>query len=110
MQSRFASPAAVARSRTSETMAGETSTTRDVPEPAGGRERELPGARAEVHHGGGPVQAVRLERGQVGGRVRIALLAVVARHEGRAQVFRPGVGQLVDHPWLRHEAIVRPAW
>ena len=69
-----------------------------VPEPAGGGERELPGARAQVHDSGARAQAVRRESGQVLGRVGIALLPVVAGHEGRVQMLRSRVRQFVDHP------------
>ena len=71
----------------------------------GGR---APRTRAEVHDGRGPVQAVRLEHGQVLGRVRIALLPVVTRHEGRVEVPGPRVRQFVDHPGFSHEPILHP--
>jgi hypothetical protein len=71
---------------------------RHVPEPARRRDRELPGARADVHHDGRGVQPVRLEGGQVRGRIGISLLAVVTRHERRVEVFRSRVRQFVDHP------------
>jgi len=77
-----------------------------VPEPARRGERELPGPRTQVHDGGTPVQTVRLEDGQVLGRVGIALLAVVTRHKGGVEMFGPRVRQFVDHPGLVHEAIL----
>ena len=79
---------------------------RHVPEPARRGERELPGPRGEVQDGGGLVQAVRLEDGQVLGRVGIALLAVIACDELGVEVFGSRVRQFVDHPGLGHDAIL----
>jgi hypothetical protein len=64
---------------------------RHVPEPAGGGERELPGTRAQVHDSGARVQAVGGKGVQVLGRVGIALLPVVAGHEGRVEMLRSRV-------------------
>jgi len=69
-----------------------------VPEPPGRRERELPGARAQVDHCRVIVQALGREGVQVLGRVRIPLLPVEAGHEGRVEVFGSRVCQFVDHP------------
>jgi hypothetical protein len=79
---------------------------RHVPEPRGRGERELADPGAEVQDIRGPVQAVRLEDGQVLLRVGITLLPVVTRHEGRVEVFWSRVCQFVDHPALGHEPIL----
>jgi hypothetical protein len=79
---------------------------RHVPEPARRGERELPGSGGQVQDGGGSVQAIRLEDGQVFGWVGIALLAVVARHEVGVEVFGSRVRQFVDHPRLGHDPIL----
>jgi hypothetical protein len=71
---------------------------RHVSEPAGGGERELPGARAQVHDGGGRTQAAGRHGLQVLGRVGVALLPDVTGHEGRIQVLGSRVRQFVDHP------------
>ena len=77
-----------------------------MPEPAGGGEGELPGARSQVHDSGARAKAVGVERVQILGRVGIALLPVVTGHEGRVEVLGSCVRQFVDHPCLSHEAIV----
>jgi len=79
---------------------------RHVPEPARRGKRELPRAGAQIHDGGAAVQTVRLEHGQVLGRVGIPLFAVVAGHEGRVEVLGSRMRQFVDHPGLSHELIV----
>ncbi len=79
---------------------------RHVPEPARRGERELARSGAKIDDGGAAVQAVRLEYGQVFGRVGIPLLAVVTGDEGRVEVFGSRVGKLVDHPGVSHEHIV----
>ena len=69
-----------------------------MPEPAGGGERELPGTRPQVHDRGALVQAMGREGRQILGRAGIALLPVIASHEGRVEMFRSRVRQFVDHP------------
>jgi hypothetical protein len=69
-----------------------------VPEPARRRQRELSGARADIHDSGCRAQAVRLEGSQVLGRIGIPLLAVVTGHEGRVEMFWSRMRQFVDHP------------
>jgi hypothetical protein len=71
---------------------------RHAPEPPGRPERELPGARAQVHHRGVGAQAPRRESVQVLGRIRISLLTVEAGHEGRIEVLGSRIRQFVDHP------------
>jgi hypothetical protein len=71
---------------------------RHVPEPAGRREGELPGARPQVHHHGTGAEALGRESVQVSDRIRVSLLAVEAGHEGRVEVLGTRVRHLVDHP------------
>src|ERR1019366_10794975 len=75
---------------------------RHMPEPARGGERELPGAGTKIDDGGGLVQAMRLEGGHVFGWIGIPLLAVIARHECRVEVFGSRMRQFVDHPLVGH--------
>ena len=79
---------------------------RHVPEPARGGERELPGPRSQIHQGGGSVQALRLEAGQILGRIRVTLLAVVTRDERGVEVLGSRVRQFVDHPGFSHRPIL----
>src|SRR5215218_1026953 len=46
------------------------------------------------------------EHGQVLGRVGIALLALVAGHEGRIKMLRTRMGEFVEHPRRGHSPIL----
>ena len=52
---------------------------------------------------------MRGEHVQIWGRVRIPLLLLVARDEGRVEMLVPGVIQLIDHPAVAHPSIVSSA-
>jgi hypothetical protein len=78
----------------------------DVPEPARGRQGELAGSRAQIHHDRVRVESVRLESGQVFRWIRIPLLPVEPGHESLIEVLGSRIRQLVDHPVLGHPSIL----
>src|SRR5262249_45855554 len=74
-----------------------------------GRHSDPPGPGAQVDHGAGPADPMSAEHGEVSGKVRESLLAVEPGDEAGIEMLGPGVGKLIDQPWLGHAPDPRTA-